>query len=269
MSHEKFFAKFLLLAAAASSAISISGMASAADMAVKARPVVPPPVLTTWTGCYVGVEGGWNGGRGGITTGPVNGPPSITNGFDLSGGLAGGTLGCQYQWNHWVFGAEGDISWTNKSGSSQDIPPYNVNFSNALNEQWIATFRGRVGYLPVDSLLLYVTGGGAVASVKQTVQDNPPVCGPGTAFPCVAISETSNMTGWTAGVGGEYRFSGNWSVKAEYLYVGFSQKSYFNPAPLSPSATFLNDQRANLHDNIVRVGVNYKFDWAGPVVAKY
>src|SRR5690348_15853345 len=105
-------------------ALGAAGAASAADMAVKARPLPPPVPVYNWTGCYIGIEGGgaWGRSRHTNQVGGVN--TDITNDFDLSGALVGGTLGCNYQINQFVIGIEGDGSWTDKRGSARDIPPF-------------------------------------------------------------------------------------------------------------------------------------------------
>src|SRR5271157_1598836 len=55
--------KRILLASIA--ALGLAGTASAADLAVRAPVPVP---LFTWTGCYLGINGGWNGGNDKIST---------------------------------------------------------------------------------------------------------------------------------------------------------------------------------------------------------
>jgi outer membrane immunogenic protein len=121
-----------------------------------------------------------------------------------------------------------------------------VNCSTENN--WLATFRGRLGYA-FDQWLPYITGGGAYGKVAATV-DVPPV-----GF---AISSSSNQLGWTFGVGLEYAFLSNWSAKIEYLYVDLGS---FNtgPVPLVNNVSF--------KENIVRAGLNYKF--SGPIFSRY
>jgi hypothetical protein len=52
--------KFIALLAGAALSLGFVNVASAADMAVKARPVAPPPVLLyDWSGFYIGANGGW------------------------------------------------------------------------------------------------------------------------------------------------------------------------------------------------------------------
>ena len=57
--------KRILLASVA--ALGLAGTASAADLAVKAPPLVP---VFTWSGCYLGANAGWIGGNDAYTTNP-------------------------------------------------------------------------------------------------------------------------------------------------------------------------------------------------------
>jgi outer membrane immunogenic protein len=118
---------------------------------------------------------------------------------------------------------------------------------------------------PVDPLLLYVTGGVAFGDVHYNLN---------FAFPgsndFQSISSSNTETGWTIGAGAEWAFADSWSVKAEYLYVDLGNRSLVSiPAGRAANlATTLTENFQNRY-NIVRVGLNYKFNWAGPVVAKY
>ena len=62
--------------------------------------------------------------------------------------------------------------------------------------------------------------------------------------------------GWTAGAGIEGAFGGGWSAKLEYLYIdlGKTQMTFATPA-LGVVAT----ETRRTTDNIVRVGLNYKW----------
>jgi outer membrane immunogenic protein len=243
-----------LLFAGVALAMYWSAPALAADMPTKA-PMYKAPVaaLWEWTGCYVGVEGGGNWGRtrNYDITAPFVGIP-VTNPYDLSGGLAGGTVGCNYQIGKWVIGAEGDVSWTNKSGIANEIPPFNTTATIAVKERWIDTVRGRLGYKfgAQDQFLLYVTGGGAFVGVTATT------CVPGVF--CASASNT--MAGWTVGGGGEWAIwpatpsPHNWlSLKIEYLYVDLGSKDFlFN-------TTLTTNKNVSVVDHLVRVGVNLHF----------
>jgi outer membrane immunogenic protein len=64
--------------------------------------------------------------------------------------------------------------------------------------------------------------------------------------------------GWTAGGGVEGAFGGGWSAKLEYLYMDLGQtQQTFSGLGLGTIAT----QTREMTDNIVRVGLNYK--WGG------
>jgi outer membrane immunogenic protein len=75
--------------------------------------------------------------------------------------------------------------------------------------------------------------------------------------------------GWTVGAGVEGVISGNWTAKLEYLYVDLGNVSGSFTTPLiAPSGAFATSSySSHITDNILRVGVNYKF--TGPVLAKY
>lgn len=122
--------KILVVAAFAALAATPS---LAADMAVKAAPRSPPVSVYSWTGCYVGVNGGygWNNGNThyndtNTTSDPINfiqngagtavfvPTPSGTGG---AGGLGGGGVGCNWQSQQWVYGLEGDIDGGHIAGS--------------------------------------------------------------------------------------------------------------------------------------------------------
>ena len=87
----------------------------------------------------------WGGSSQIARSGPNTNQP-ITGNFDLSGGIAGGTAGCNLQVSDFVIGAENDFSWTNKSGSALDQPPFLAGTTSSTREKWIDTFRGRFGY---------------------------------------------------------------------------------------------------------------------------
>jgi outer membrane immunogenic protein len=231
---------------------SLAAAASAADLAVKA-PVYKAPVALlpfSWTGCYVGVEGGGIWGRSKHTDVTSPNPNDvglpITNDFNLSGGLAGGTVGCNYQISNWVFGVENDISWTDAKGSANDLAPFTTTTVSQTREKWLDTVRGRVGFA-WDRALFYGTGGAAFAGTAVQV------CG---TLNCV--NETKTRTGWVAGAGVEYAVWKNVTLKVEYLHADFGTSRYIDPPVVIGGATF-NTRDVPLTNDIVRAGVNYKF----------
>jgi outer membrane immunogenic protein len=135
-----------------------------------------------------------------------------------------------------VVGLEGDISWTNK---------------DETRKTWITTARLRFGYT-WDRTLVYATGGLAAANVQSTV--TIPVLG----FPISngAWSDSRTLFGWTAGGGIEYVFMNNCSLKAEYLYVRLENRPMtFLQTPVAAVPRI----GLNLDNNIVRVGLNWRY----------
>ena len=230
-------------------ALAIASQSVAADLS---RPVYtkapPPPPLYSWTGCYLGIEGGGAWGHSDQIAGGPLGFGSLTggNGYDVSGGLVGGTAGCNYQVNSWVLGVEGDMSWVDKSGSAHEVAPFMTTSVVGTHEHWLATIRGRVGFTPMDRWLLYVTGGFAAADVEATI--NTVAAG--------LLSDTQTRTGWTAGVGIETAVWNNLTAKIEYLHVEFGSQGYFNPPP-TPGTNIRTD--VPLTNEIVRAGLNWRF----------
>jgi outer membrane immunogenic protein len=272
----------LIAAVGAVGVIAGIGVASAADLPVKAPPPIAP--VPTWTGCYIGANGGWGFGRSHDSLAPAptaasqafwdpaflaGAAPSHFN-YDTSGGIAGIQGGCNNQIGQLVLGAEADLDWANIRGSdafTTSFPPAFVPgaFSSGQNLNWLGTIRGRFGYTPTSQWLFYVTGGIAFGQVGYNLA---------FAFPGSndfhGISSTNMEAGWTIGVGTEWAFTNNWSVKAEYLYVDMSNSNQMSfPAGRAANlATNLIETFQNRY-NIVRVGINYKFNSDIPVVAKY
>jgi outer membrane immunogenic protein len=250
----------------ASFAMMLAGVlsAKAADLKPRLLKAPPAPIGYSWTGCHIGIEGGGAWGTSRHTQAdparPNFGLP-LTDNFNVTGAMLGGTAGCDFQFSQWVLGAEGDLSWTNKKGSSHLIPPFNPAANTfETSEKWLDTLRARFG-VAWDRWLLFGTGGLAIAN--ETVD----LCSP-LALSCGSASQ--NVYGWTLGAGVEYAFSSNWSLKLEYLYVDLG-KSHF-PEILAPAVAgglgFFQGRDVTLTNQIVRVGLNHKLDWFGHLMVK-
>lgn len=249
--------KTFILGAVAALVLAPSA-ALAADMAVKA-PV--PVAIYDWTGFYVGVSAGGSVGN----SNHIDAASGLgdAGGYNIKGGMVGGTLGYNWQVSNFVLGFEGDYSWVSEYGSNSDIGPAPAAlaaldgrgdplFQSFTKETWLATARIRLGYA-VNNLLFYGTGGYAAAGVEAGVKDA------GTNV--LLASASSTRSGWVAGGGLEWGFAPNWSAKFEVLYTQFEDKPFFTLQAEGPrSAIPLNDTAA-------RAGINYRF--GGPVVARY
>jgi outer membrane immunogenic protein len=228
--------RFTLALAAATVALGVTA-ASAADLGqrpvYKAQPA--PVAIYNWSGFYIGGHAGYAWGREEITDN-ITGLVAAT---DPSGFLAGAQVGYNWQVGQWVFGIEGDWSWTNADGSAA-IPGAIV----TSEHNWYSTLTGRVGYA-VDNTLWYVKGGAAWAETDFSIAG-------------IGVSETRN--GWTIGGGLEYGFTPNWSAKLEYNYLDFGKDSIAAPIGV----------QADTQVHLFKAGLNYRFDWGkAPVVARY
>lgn len=195
-----------------------------------------------------------------------------------------------YNWqfnSNWLIGIEADFDWSGIDGSDTSagvitLGPVQVPFTQTASEKinWFGTVRARLGFLPVDNLLAYVTGGFAYGRVEHsaTYINNcaAPLTGAGFGFsficgsfaPCFAGSSSDVVGGWTVGGGLEYAIWQRWTLRAEYLYVSLDSKSVTQAGTaLSIFGTTLSSTNANFDRttfNVARIALNYKFgDWAG------
>ena len=279
---------FKAIAIAAFTSIAAMHSASAADLA--ARPYTKAPAIVevyNWTGFYIGGNAGYSWGRSSTDASYFNNTTNLllatgNSSFDMNGWVAGGQVGYNWQTQHWVWGFEGDIQATGQRGSTLFICPGTIcNFGNtaipalalpgstsnlSLNQklEWFSTIRARAGYTFTPTVLGYVTGGLAIGEVKSD--------GVLTGFTSLAaptsnaFSNRETRAGWTVGAGVEASLGGNWTGKVEYLYLDLGK--YSNTALLLTNFIPLRAvTSSHITDNILRVGVNYRF--GGPAVARY
>jgi outer membrane immunogenic protein len=220
-----------------------------ADLPTHKEPISPltPTPAYSWAGAYIGVNAGYGFGQ----QGPLG---VVTNKYDdaslnVNGGVFGGTAGLQLQQGHVVLGVEGDLDWTNISGSKTLVPtiggaPQSFQLTLKSQTDWLSTGRVRFGWAQ-DNWLFYGTAGVAMTGFQPRVGSIIDTR-TGAALSCADVSlpncNTSRLGGGLAFGGGvEYGFTPNWSAKAEYIYI----------AQLQGAST------QNL--NLLRVGLNYRF----------
>ena len=243
------------VALAAVATTALTQFAFAADLPVKAPARVIAPMAYNWTGFYAGLNIGGSWGRQDNALVSSTGIVEFTNSDKIDGVIGGGQIGYNWQSNQWVFGIEADFQGSGQKGNGSFfipavggnlalvIPSTSITYEEKLN--WFGTVRGRLGYA-FDRWLPYVTGGwafghGEINGSRTTGAVN-------TVF-----SGSEDYSGWTLGGGVEWAFANNWSAKAEYLYIDFGD------GPTVPITTGVNVVSGKMTDNIVRIGVNYKF----------
>jgi len=236
--------------ASALAAIAATSVASAADLA--ARPYTKAPMIAPvydWTGFYIGGNVGYSWGRSSDTSTLTNGAGAVLfttgAGANMDGVIGGGQIGYNWQTGMFVFGAEidgGYLGARSRTRQSDDLVEVRYGAYGA--------FTGRAG-LAFDRLLSYVKGGAVVANIKNTASD---VDGGLTIDPSDFSSTSKAQWGWTIGSGFEYAIAPSWTMKSEYLYMGFGKERSTN----LDGDTFEHKNRLHTW----KVGLNYK--WGGP-----
>jgi outer membrane immunogenic protein len=283
--------KKLLLAGVASTAL-LSGSAVAADLRRPAYTPPPPPPVFNWSGCYIGgyLGGAWNerdviftdlgnstfaSFSGGIAG--QRGSHSWNVGLDNSF-IGGGTLGCNWQpvGSPFVIGIEGEAGYMKLEGSAFDplinssLPVTAVRgtpdvLGSAKVGDWYAMITGRLGYA-WGSTLIYVKGGAAFIPIQASVLDQCAVTAAGCGNWLISTSDSSTITTGTLGGGIEWAVYGNWSVKAEYMFIGLGDNHVVTTcgfASLASGATVSGGPFCFDHEfggiHTAKVGLNYRF----------
>jgi outer membrane immunogenic protein len=181
--------------------------------------------------------------------------------------LGGADAGFNYQINQFVIGLDGDYTWADLTGSSSDVSPTTGDVAHhSARVDWIATVTGRLGVVFNNNWLLYGKGGAAWAGWHGTT---------GTFNPTQTtllntLTSSTTRDGWTAGVGIEWGFSPGWSAKLEYDYVGFEQVN-FNPTEVSAATGAISFPARSATSNLsmVKGGIDYHFNFGGPIATRY
>jgi outer membrane immunogenic protein len=218
--------RVILAGVSALAVVTMMSAANAADLPRRAAMPVKAPVYAapfSWTGFYLGINGGGAWGRS-------NWSAAATD-FNTSGGMVGGTVGYNWQNGPVVFGLEGDLDWSGVKGSST----CGVGVSCETRNDWLGTARGRIGYA-FNRFMPYITGGLAVGNVKAST---------------AAGSTDETRAGWALGGGIEANIAGPWSAKIEYLYADLGKTNC--------AACAVGGTDVSFHENIVRAGLNYRF----------
>jgi outer membrane immunogenic protein len=254
----------------AGAVLMIAGSAAAADLgptpAYSASAGVAPVPMISWSGAYVGLFAGYGWSRPDASE-PINAETGFFYNFgnkpyslDADGFFGGGSLGYNWQTDALVFGLEGEVGYLGLKGSRIDpngIATGTPDTTTTFKSDFYSALTGRLG-LPMNNILFYAKGGGALLDAKATTIDPcvaPPTgCGIGT----LSMSGDKTMIGWTAGGGIEWAYAANWTTKVEYAYYDFGKLD------TTGSSNFTEHERQSIDvtAQTVRIGVNYR--WGAP-----
>lgn len=224
-----------------------------------------------------------------VVTGPTTAAAATTGRANVDGFIGGVQAGYNHQFDRqWLAGIEVDIQYSGQRGTQSDCnvagcPAGSAFGSSSQALKWFGTARGRLGWLPTDRVLLYVTGGLVYGRIESDyVSGINGVAG-------LPASTSTWRAGWTAGGGVEGALSDRWTLKAEYLYADygsfgtnlgtgaavtttgpFVQLSPLAPAGTRTTTTTVLSSAVNTRftDNVFRLGLNYRF-LPDAVVARY
>src|ERR1700752_830100 len=271
----------------------VAGAATAADMAVKARPAPPPPPpVANLTGCYIAGSVGYglfdNETTGIDATGALFTPGTVLTRSDFGGRgwLAGGGGGCDYQFGfgggggifgtgQFVIGFLGDYYWSDMKGQRGSVAFGNFGFGQEkVDSQWAVG--GRIGWLVNPNTLPYFSGGyteATLTGVGNYFTQLPPA-----AFLDIGLRGRT-VQGWFLGGGVEYQ--SGWipglTWKTEYRFSEYDNINRaefntglvgFNGAPGTLIGTVSSDK---LFTQTVMTSLVYRFNFWGapPVAARY
>ena len=262
-------------------ALAFTSSAYAADVPVKAAPLVAAPAAPfNWGGWYIGLNAGAGWTRESFATAPqatlVTSPfdsssqwGTSLNGSSTTGFTGGGQVG--YNWpsaGPVVVGVEADIeSFGGKASNNSTflalpIPPPSATVSNSISSKtpWVATLRGRFGTTSIinPTVLVYATAGLAMGQQDVTGVVNTSVGA--TPIESFQFSISDTRFGWTAGAGIDWALSNNWSIGAEWLYINLTSSGQTSLTTLlgrPTDAMSLTPSSEQL--SIVRARLNYKF----------
>jgi outer membrane immunogenic protein len=260
--------KKLVLALTALAAFT--GSALAADMAPRtySKAPAPMPVAPSWTGFYI--FGGVGGGLWDANTGYVN---NVTGGCvvcinNKQGGDGWfGTVGAGYDWQfntRWVAGILADGQFGSLKGSESIGAAV---FDQKLKDTWAVG--ARIGYLVAPNVLSYVNGGYTGSNWSGST-----VFSSATGLPIGFHTNSFNGQGWFLGGGVENNLdifgitAPGWFMKTEYRGAYYSNQ---NLSLLADGTNVASGFSSTFKPFVQTISTSlvYRFNWTGPVVAKY
>jgi outer membrane immunogenic protein len=278
--------KKLVLALAAMAAFT-TGSASAADMAVKApRPLPPPAPVYQWTGFWI--SGGFGYGLADIeqsTFSAVTIPPNLFDSRDIGakGWLAKVGGGADYQFagpfGSWVIGAFADAQWSDIKGQGGFFCPSGCsgpfNFNGQVKNDWSWAVGARLGYVALPGLLTYVNGGFTQSHWKQVnFADGDPTDTTFGQFTGL-VQPSRTRDGWFVGGGTEYAITQLPGLfwKSEYRLAEYQRKDFSQLCIVAidcgPAGTIHSINSDRTFVQTITTELVYRFNWGGPVAAKY
>jgi outer membrane immunogenic protein len=239
-----------LLSSVALSAF-LAAPAMAADLPAR-MPVKAPPAMVAamynWSGFYIGAHAGygWADSEWEFVD------PVFTTDHRVRGFVGGGHVGFNWQSGNFVFGIEGSVSLTRMDGSSLCPAPFSC--ETDVDHFWRAGARAGIAAGPTGNWLFYGTGGFARAKLDTKVV----VAG-------IEFGDSTHHHGWFGGAGIEWGITPNFTLGVEAYHVSLGGERHFTPG----GVIVANTRDVDFDFTVVQARATYRFNWGGPVVARY
>jgi len=243
----------------------------AADLPMKAAPMMAPAPVFSWTGCYIGGHVGAGTMRDSNTT-----DGSVVSGLELSllgggnngtgtGAIAGGQVGCNYQDGNFVFGLEGEGYWSGIKTTTGFSLPNEVTVTETAKNKNDFSIAARAG-IAFDRTFVYGKAGWVWGAFDFGF--NEAVNGDGITV--LSVAQSGNLNGLLLGVGVEHALTRNWTVKLEYNFLNYGSKFLNSTVCEGAVCEPFGSSSQHASKQIFKVGANYLFNWgAAPLAARY
>jgi outer membrane immunogenic protein len=218
----------------------------------------------SWLGFYVGAHVGGISARSSLGAFLPSSAPFASQNYcwlrdcnfnaapNATGVLGGLQIGYNFQTANFVYGVELDYGLSSaKKSSSGTNPTFSYSYAADTGIKSMATARLRLGYAFSNDMMIYATGGLALADVRDSFLHIRSIGG------AYSWSDTKWRAGYAVGGGLEYMFARNWSVKGEGLYYDLGKKKHESLSPVVGGVSAgLTDKMTGV---IGRIGLNYLF----------
>lgn len=268
------------LALALTAVAAFAGQAIAADMPARIAkaPVVAPVPMANWTGIWI--SGGFGYGLYDYDHSTVSTaiPPAV---FDIGhdnggrGWLGKVGIGGDYQVSDFVFGVFADAQWSDIRGNASFNCPGGcvgpTGYIGQLKNDWSWAVGGRIGYVALPGLLTYFNGGYTQSNWTQVnyVDAQTAALAGGLVLP------SRRRDGYFLGGGTEYAIKQIPGLfwKSEYRFADYgnttSNQICVVGGACGVAGSIHSIDRSHAYVQTATTELVYRFNWGGPVVAKY
>jgi outer membrane immunogenic protein len=215
-----------------------------------------------WAGFYLGGHAGYGWHDDDFTRVIDFTGGGHTGGIASRGWLGGGQVGHNWQYGRIVAGLEADFSFADIEGASRAVtqPGFGGTQTDTLGDKikYLATARTRLGWLPIDSVMLYATAGPAWARMERiwtTILS-------GGGVRTDVLTTPADRLGGVVGAGAEWMsFGPNWIGRLEYLHYDFGRvRDTTTTVSNLPGVISVSEHRGRQTIDVLRAGVSYRFN---------